>query len=57
MNKEKENTDLEKELCSRCGKKPAQEDHTCPFAEDIHGDKDFVCDCCADCEHECAMDV
>lgn len=44
-------------MCSRCGKKPAQGDHTCPFAEEIHGDKDFLCDCCVDCEHECAMDI
>ena len=31
--------------------------HTCPYAEDINGDSESLCDCCAVCEHECAMDI
>ena len=38
------------------GKNLAQEPHTCPFAEDIHGSQG-LCNCCADCEYECAMDI
>ena len=35
----------------------AQEPHTCPFASEIHNDNETLCECCTDCEHECAMDV
>jgi len=31
--------------------------HTCPFSSEINGDDDTLCDCCEDCEHECAMDI
>ena len=31
--------------------------HTCPFAEDIHGDSDTLCTCCEACEHECLMEI
>jgi hypothetical protein len=33
------------------------ESHTCPFAEDIHGDSESLCNCCDYCTHECAMDI
>ncbi len=44
-------------LCSHCETRPREEDHTCPFAEDVNGDFDSLCDCCDDCTHECAMDI
>lgn len=43
--------------CSRCQKNDASEDHTCPYAEEINDDHESLCDCCADCEHECCMDI
>ena len=43
--------------CSRCHKNPASEPHTCPYAEDINGDSETQCDCCADCTSECADDI
>lgn len=43
--------------CSRCNNNDAQEEHTCPYAEEINGDSDSLCDCCSDCEHECCMDI
>lgn len=48
----------EKGLCGHgsCNN-PAQTLHTCPFSSEIHGDDESLCDCCEDCEHECAMDI
>jgi len=43
--------------CSRCQKNDASEDHTCPYAEEINDDHESLCDCCADCEYECGMDI
>ena len=45
----------EENVC-RCGQ-PGEEEHTCPFAEDIHGDSKTLCNCCSDCSYQCAMDI
>lgn len=29
---------------------------TCPFSEDVYGEI-RVCECCRNCQHECAMDI
>lgn len=34
----------------------ATEPHTCPFAEEIRGSYE-LCNCCEECEHNCAMDI
>lgn len=31
--------------------------HPCPFKQEIHDDRDTLCECCENCTHECAMDV
>jgi hypothetical protein len=31
--------------------------HTCPYAEEIHGDYETLCDCDAERQYQCAMDV
>lgn len=49
-----ENTMFEK--CGNCDNE-AQPLHTCPYNEDIHGDSETLCDCCSECEHQCAMDI
>jgi len=36
---------------------PDEEPHICPFKEDINDDSETLCTCCADCQHECAMDI
>ena len=42
----------------RCGVNPATEPHPCPYAEEINDNDDpEFCTCCADCQHECAMDI
>ena len=42
----------------RCGKNPAAEPHSCPYAKEIAGDNDpEYCTCCDDCRHECCMDI
>lgn len=33
------------------------ESHSCPFQEDVHGDNSDFCNCCSECEHQCAMDI
>jgi hypothetical protein len=45
-------------MCSRCGKNPAQELHSCPYAEEINDEHDpEYCDCCEECTQECAWDI
>jgi len=44
------------EMCG-CGKNPASEEHTCPYASEINGDDESLCTCCADCEDECCMAI
>lgn len=44
-----------KYICDKC-QGEGKEDHTCPFSEDINGD-DTPCNCCEECEHQCAMDI
>lgn len=57
------NSHTEKKKCEgKCGARdgcqnPAEEDHTCPYAEEINEDYESLCNCCSDCAHECAMDI
>jgi hypothetical protein len=39
----------------RCGG-IAQSPHTCPFSTEIHNDY-TLCNCCEDCERNCADDI
>lgn len=39
------------------GKNIAEEDHSCPYAEEINGDYLSECNCCSDCQLECANDI
>ena len=32
-------------------------EHTCPFAEDVHGDHESLCNCCEACVTECCMSI
>lgn len=38
-----------------CGKWMIVE-HTCPYSEELHGDKE-PCKCCSYCEYQCCMDI
>jgi hypothetical protein len=31
--------------------------HTCPFAVEIGDDAETLCNCCADCERNCAWEI
>lgn len=42
--------------CESCNKNQAQKLHTCPFAEEIHGDTS-LCNCCDICENECCQSI
>lgn len=43
--------------CENCGKNPAEALHPCPFRADVNDDSETLCNCCPECEHECAMDI
>ena len=43
--------------CGKCHKKEAQPLHTCPYSVEIGGDTHTGCDCCTDCEGNCAGDI
>ena len=43
--------------CLRCKKNDAEDEHTCPYAEDIFNDCKSLCNCCSDCQHDCARDI
>ena len=44
--------------CSSCGNyNGSAELHACPYQSEINNDDSDCCNCCRDCEHECAMDV
>ena len=40
-----------------CGKPGEDEDHTCPYNEDVNNDSASTCNCCDDCAYQCAMDI
>ena len=44
-------------LCQKCHKNPAEEPHCCPYAMEIHDDRETECDCCDDCADQCYLDI
>lgn len=44
------------DMCS-CGKNPAQEEHPCPYREELCGEGGEYCSCCDECRYQCAMDI
>ena len=40
----------------KCGN-PGEEEHTCPYKEEINGNSKTLCNCCNKCRHECLMDI
>lgn len=47
----------QKSTCSNCGKNPADEQHICPYRQDIDGDEETLCNCCISCTNECCRDI
>lgn len=49
------------ERCARFGRNPANpatdEEHSCPYDEDVNDDPEPKCTCCSDCAAECAADI
>ena len=48
---------FKEEECGRCHTKLARPPHTCPFSSEINDDNETLCDCCDECEYECAMEI
>ena len=42
--------------CMGCNK-IGQDDHLCPFKEEVNNDEKSLCNCCEECTHDCLMDV
>lgn len=40
-----------------CENPGTHELHPCPYRVDVQNDATPCCNCCAGCQHECAMDV
>ncbi len=36
---------------------PPDEEHSCPYQEEINGNHEFTCTCCADCRTACAWAI
>lgn len=34
-----------------------QDEHMCPYKEDIGGDSESLCTCCVACEEQCRADI
>jgi len=45
------------ELCESCQVNEGEEYHSCPYAADVLNDFSEDCNCCEDCQFECAMDI
>lgn len=44
--------------CNTCEKEDgAADQHSCPYQEDVQGNDSDYCNCCEDCERECAMAI
>lgn len=43
-------------ISCNCGNE-GEAEHCCPYKEDIHGDSETLCNCCSECQHQCAMDI
>jgi len=45
------------EKCGHCGQNDAEDEHTCPYNEDINNDSETTCNYCVECQYQCAMDI
>lgn len=43
--------------CNMCNKNKSKKLHTCPYHEDINNDSNTLCNCCDECQMECAMSI
>ena len=46
-----------KKLCDSCGKNPANEPDTCPYAKEFNYDEFGLCNCCDECRQECCYRI
>lgn len=51
--------DKNKFVCERCFGVQVEEivPHLCPYAMELGGDYETLCNCCEECECQCAMDI
>ena len=44
--------------CQFCNKNDGTSElHVCPYKSEINDNEEDLCNCCEDCQHECAMDI
>ena len=46
-----------KEVLAQQEQAPTSGAHTCPYAEEIHGDYETLCDCDEEATRRCAQDI
>lgn len=44
------------DVCQSCKGEP-KDWHPCPFSVDVDGDDETLCNCCDECEDNCADDI
>lgn len=47
----------EEDKCESCENEGSLEPHTCPYSEEIGGDFETLCNCCENCQSNCAGDI
>jgi hypothetical protein len=53
-----EEKDTDAAPCQNCGAVSTKSLHSCPYACEIHDDhNEEYCNCCSNCEEQCAMDI
>jgi len=45
------------EKCQSCNVNKSYAYHACPLKEDIHDDKEYQCNCCAECTQNCVYEI
>ena len=43
--------------CKMCMKNYAEDEHACPYKEEIDNDDTSLCNCCPNCTEECNNDI
>ena len=45
------------EICEQCNSEPGEQDHTCPYKEEIGDDNESLCNCCEECRYQCCQAI
>ena len=43
--------------CQQCGNKTEEEEHPCPYLQELDGDEEPHCNCCESCINDCHLSI